>query len=56
MEGEGVLSRSRRRSWVSEDKPALGAKPSAPGLLTEPGETADSGSLLTSERPGEILK
>ncbi len=41
---------------MREDKPALGAKPSAPGLWTEPGEMADSGSLLTSERPGEVLK
>ena len=56
IEGEGVLFRSRRRSWVREDKPADGAKPSAPGLWTEPGEMADSGSLLTSGRPDEILK
>ena len=54
IEGEGVLSRSRRRSWGREDKPVRGAKPSAPGLWSEPGgEMADSGSLLVSERPDE---
>ena len=55
-EGEGVLSKSRRRSWVRDDKPGRGIKPSAPGLRTEPGELADSGSLLLSERLGAMLK
>lgn len=41
---------------MREDKPARGTEPSAPGLWIEPGEMADSGSLLMSERPGEILK
>ena len=41
---------------MRDDKPARGAKPSLPGLWTEPGDMADSGSLPISERPGEILK
>lgn len=40
---------------MREDKPALGAKPSAPGLWTELGGMTDSGSLPASEGPGEIL-
>ena len=55
-EGEGVLSKSRRRSWVREDSPTGGAKPSAPVLWTKLGEMVDSGSLLMSECPGEVLK
>ena len=50
--GEGVLSRSRRRSCDSDSNPGRWPEASPAGVWTPPGDVADSGSA----RAGDMLK